>query len=183
MKSLAFTTSRKRIRLRLFLLPVVALLSLTWVACSSSNQNPDFEKFEPTPQSESTPLVVHANVTGVIASGSSGSYSFQVTVESDETGCGQYADWWEVISAEGKLIYRRVLLHSHVTEQPFTRSGGPVDIQPDEPIIVRAHMNSVGYDGAVFRGSVNGGFELAELPDGFADDVGRQEPQPSACAF
>ncbi|MCH7746238.1 MAG: hypothetical protein IIC84_09210 [Chloroflexi bacterium] len=163
--------------MRLFLLSVVALLSMTWVACSSSDQNPGFEKSEPTP------LVVHANVTGVSASGSPGSYSFQVTVESDETGCGQYADWWEVLSPDGRLIYRRILLHSHDAEQPFARSGGPVDIQPDETVIVRAHMNTVGYEGAVYRGSVNGGFKAADLPSGFADDVGRQEPQPSGCAF
>ena len=165
-------------RLRLLLLPVVVLLLLAWAACSSSDQNPE-------PPMESVPIAqtAQASVTEVSASGSPGSYSFQVTVESDETGCGQYADWWEVLSPDGRLIYRRVLLHSHVTEQPFARSGGPVDIQPDETVIVRAHMNTVGYEGVVYRGSVNGGFVLAELPNGFADDVGRQEPQPSGCAF
>lgn len=169
--------------LRLFLLPAVALLSLTWAACSSSDENPDSGKPESASLSEPTPLVVRANVIGISVSGSSGSYSFQVTVESDETGCGQYADWWEVLSPEGRLIYRRVLLHSHDTEQPFTRSGGPVDIQPDEIVIVRAHMNIVGYEGVVYRGSAEGGFDAAELPDDFAENVGRQEPQPSGCAF
>lgn len=169
--------------MRLFLLPVVALLSLTWAACSSSDDSLDFGKLEPTPQSEPTRTVIRANVIAISVSGSPGSYNFQVTIESDETGCGQYADWWEVLSPEGRLIYRRVLLHSHDTEQPFTRSGGPVDIQPDEAVIVRAHMNTVGYEGAAYRGSAEGGFEAAELPDGFADDVGKQEPQPSGCEF
>ena len=181
MNLLAVRTKRKKMRLRLFLLAFVAVL--IWVACSSSGENPDSVKPEPTPQLESTPLVVHANVTGVSASGSPGSYSFQVTVESDETGCGQYADWWEVLSSDGRLIYRRILIHSHVTEQPFTRSGGPVDIQPGETVIVRAHMNSVGYEGAVYRGSVNDGFKAADLPVGFAEDIGTQEPLPSECAF
>lgn len=45
------------------------------------------------------------------------------------------------MSTDGKLLYRRVLLHSHVDEQPFTRSGGPVPIQTDSVVWVRAHMD------------------------------------------
>ncbi len=183
MKPQVYTTRRKKIKMRMFLLPIVVLLSLTWAACSSSDENPDSRKPEPTLLSESTPSMVRANVIGISVSGSSGSYSFQVTVESDETGCGQYADWWEVLSPEGRLIYRRVLLHSHDTEQPFTRSGGPVGIQPEETVIVRAHMNIVGYEGVAYRGSAEGGFEVAELPDRFAENVSKQEPQPLGCAF
>ena len=80
-----------------------------------------------------------ADVIGVQVSGAPGAYQFNVTIKSPDTGCQQYADWWEVVSEDGRLLYRRVLLHSHVDEQPFTRSGGPVPIQADTVVWVRAH--------------------------------------------
>ena len=121
-----------------------------------------------------------ADVIGISVSGDPGAYIFSVTVESPDTGCGQYADWWEVVSPEGRLIYRRVLLHSHVDEQPFTRSGGPVDVQPSETVIVQAHMNGAGYGGVVLRGSVPGGFSGAV---GIAASLEDEGPLPSNCAF
>ncbi len=51
----------------------------------------------------------HADVKLVSISGSPGAYSFSVTVRSPDTGCDRYADWWEVLTTEGQLIYRRVL--------------------------------------------------------------------------
>jgi len=124
-----------------------------------------------------------ADVTGVVVSGSPGSYSFNVTVRSPDTGCKQYADWWEVLSEDGRLLYRRVLFHSHVGEQPFTRSGGPVPIQPDTLVWVRAHMNTSGYGGAALKGSVKDGFKPAALDAGFAAGVAKQTPLPDGCAF
>jgi hypothetical protein len=69
---------------------------------------------------------IEADVVDVSVSGDVGSYIFAVTIASPDSGCAQYADWWEVLGADGSLLYRRVLLHSHVTEQPFVRTGGPV---------------------------------------------------------
>ena len=116
-------------------------------------------------------------------SGNPGSYRFSVTVRSPDTGCGQYADWWEVVSPDGRLIYRRVLLHSHVGEQPFTRSGGPVNVQPGETVIVRGHMNGTGYGGFGLRGSVAGGFTTTELPGDFGSGLDQRGPLPSGCGF
>ena len=81
---------------------------------------------------------------------------------------------------EGRLIYRRVLLHSHVDEQPFTRSGGPVDVQPSETVVVQAHMNGAGYRGVGLRGSVAGGFDPAV---GILAEMENKGPLPSNCAF
>ncbi len=124
-----------------------------------------------------------ADVQMVSVSGGPGSYSFSVTVRSPDTGCERYADWWEVLSSEGQLIYRRVLLHSHAGEQPFKRSGGPVNVRPEKTIIVRAHMNDTGYGGVALRGSVVAGFTPTALPPAFAGDVEEQQPKPQGCAF
>jgi hypothetical protein len=87
------------------------------------------------------------------------------------------------VSTDGKLLYRRVLLHSHVDEQPFTRSGGPVPIQADTLVWVRAHMNTSGYGGVAFKGSVKAGFKQA-VPDAeFAAGLAKQPPLPDGCDF
>jgi len=123
-----------------------------------------------------------ADVTEVTASGRSGSYQFSVTIKSPDTGCDQYADWWEVISEEGDLIYRRILLHSHVSEQPFRRSGGPVQINSKDMVFIRAHMNNKGYGGTAFRGTPESGFNEFNLSDDFASELEKQAPLPDGCA-
>lgn len=131
------------------------------------------------PDSTST----HADVLSVRPSGEVNAYQFNVEVASPDTGCDQYADWREDLSEDGQLLYRRVLLHSHVGEQPFTRSGGPISIPSDTVVYVRAHMNTTGYGGQVLRGSVANGFEVVEMEAGFAPGVETQSPLPDGCAF
>ncbi len=126
---------------------------------------------------------IRADVTGVTVHGSSGAYTFAVTIESDETGCDQYADWWEVLSEEGKLLYRRILVHSHPDTQPFTRSGAHVVVKEDTTIYVRAHMNKLGYVGDVFKGSVAKGLKRSEHTPLFSKDLAQQAPLPNGCAF
>lgn len=141
-------------------------------------------KASPTPE-PSKPIDKNdqANVLSVEVKGDPGNYSFSVSILSPDTGCEQYADWWEVIDLDGALIYRRILAHSHVGEQPFTRSGGPVGIEPDTQVILRAHMNTSGYGGAVFKGSINSGFTPAELGADFAIELEDTPPLPDGCAF
>jgi hypothetical protein len=124
-----------------------------------------------------------ANVLSIQVTGNPGAYQFAVEIASPDTGCEQYADWWEVVSQDGQLLYRRILLHSHVDEQPFTRSGGPVDIAADEVVYVRAHMNTVGYGGVVLKGTVQAGFEPVEVEADFGSGLERVPPQPEDCAF
>ncbi|MGW8250682.1 MAG: hypothetical protein ACWGO1_08580, partial [Anaerolineales bacterium] len=125
----------------------------------------------------------YADVISVRVSGSEGEYQFSVEISSPDTGCDRYADWWEVVSEQGEMVYRRVLLHSHVDEQPFTRSGGPVDIQAETVVWVRAHMNTAGYGGQSLRGSVTDGFEPAESSPDFAAALEDEPPLPESCAF
>ncbi len=124
-----------------------------------------------------------AKIVSVKTSGNENNYSFSVGVLSSETGCNQYADWWEVVSVEGKLIYRRILAHSHIDEQPFVRSGGNVDITKDQLVIVRVHMNNSGFSTLGFRGSVSSGFSEFKTEESFASELATQAPLPTGCAF
>lgn len=124
-----------------------------------------------------------ADIVSVAVTGEAGNYTFAVTVSSADTGCEQYANWWEVADPQtGELIYRRILAHSHINEQPFTRSGGPVSVEPSQSIIVRAHMGGLQshYGGQAFGGSVAEGFEpVADT----VSDLGAVDPLPKDCAF
>jgi hypothetical protein len=124
-----------------------------------------------------------ADVVSVEVSGDPSAYRFRVAVRSPDTGCEQYADWWEVVGEEGALIYRRVLLHSHAGEQPFERAGSPVPIEEDRVVYVRAHMHPGGYGGAALKGSVQAGFAPADLAADFAAGLAEKEPLPQGCAF
>jgi hypothetical protein len=124
-----------------------------------------------------------ADVQSISVSGEPGTYNFSVTVSSPDEGCSQYADWWEIVSQDGELIYRRILLHSHVDEQPFTRSGGPVSIEADTIVLVRAHMHPGGYGGTALKGSLEQGFEQVELSPDFAANLLETLPLPEGCNF
>lgn len=124
-----------------------------------------------------------ADVIAVEIGGSAGAYQLNVTIMSPDTGCAQYANWWEVVSEDGRLLYRRVLAHGHVDEQPFARSGGPVPIEPDTVVWVRAHMHPGGYGGQAMKGSVKGGFRSEELRADFAATLDRAAPLPEGCTF
>jgi hypothetical protein len=78
---------------------------------------------------------------------SAGTWRFSVTVSHPDTGWDHYADRWEVVAPDGRVVGTRVLLHPHVEEQPFTRSLGGVTVPGDlSEVIVRAHC-SVDGDG------------------------------------
>ena len=124
-----------------------------------------------------------SRVTAVEATPSGSGYSFAVTIESDEAGCDRYADWWEVVTPEGELLYRRILAHSHVDEQPFTRSGGPVLVGEEDVWVVRSHTNTDGYSTQVMQGSIGKGFSPTTLSADFAPELAEAEPRPSGCAF
>lgn len=125
----------------------------------------------------------YADIITVQTSGTPGSYEFSVTVKSPDKGCIQYANWWEVLSLDGQLLYRRVLAHSHVHEQPFTRKGGPVIINAGITVIVRAHMHPLGYGGIAVKGTVNDGFVTTKIEPGFAAEVEQQAPKADYCAW
>ncbi len=134
-------------------------------------------------EARDAPAAKLANIVSVNATGTLGAYTLSVGIRSPDLGCRQYADWWEVLGEEGALIYRRILTHSHVDEQPFVRSGGPVAIPPDQVVWVRAHMHPGGYGGTALKGSVQTGFAKGELSPQFAADLAKSPPLPQSCAF
>jgi hypothetical protein len=127
---------------------------------------------------------VLADVVDVRSSGSAGALTVSVTVRSPDTGCDRYADWWEIVTADGQLVHRRILNHSHVDEQPFTRSSeGPVDLDLDEPVVVRAHLHPDGYGGIQFRGTFADGLASDGADATFAADLEGSQPLPDDCWF
>jgi hypothetical protein len=164
---------------------LLLVLSLLW-GCSTTQAKPTLVAYQDNGIQEEINQGVEtmtADVLSVKVTGSPNGYQFAVKIASPDTGCDQYADWWEVVTENGQLVYRRILAHSHVSEQPFVRSGGPVDIDPDTVVVVRAHMNPGGYGGMVMKGSVQSGFEEEALTPDFAAAVESEPPQPDGCAF
>jgi len=91
-----------------------------------------------------------ADVVAVKPTRESGNrWRFDVTVKSNDKGWDYYADAFEVLTPDGKLLGRRILYHPHETEQPFTRELSGVKIPPDvKSVVVRARHKPRGYDGA-----------------------------------
>lgn len=172
--------------------PTPTVLGATSVSVTASSKVPAPAQTQVPTQTElptktqdviDMPNIIVADVLVVEVTGQPNAYTFNVQVSSPDTGCDQYADWWEVLSEDGQLLYRRVLLHSHVSEQPFKRSGGPVAIDESTVVFVRAHMNTGGYGGAALRGSATSGFKTVQLESGFATEVEALPPLPEDCAF
>lgn len=80
------------------------------------------------------------------------SYSFKVTVSHSDEGWSHYANMWEVVSLDGKVLAVRVLTHPHETEQPFTRSlSGIVLPKGTKSVIIRANDSVHELGGKTFR--------------------------------
>lgn len=76
----------------------------------------------------------------------SASCTFTVTLEHADAGWDHYADQWDVVTLDGKLLKSRVLYHPHVNEQPFTRSlSGVVIPQGVNQVKIRARDSVHGY--------------------------------------
>ncbi len=155
-----------------------------FVGCPSSPPATDDDATDPSDDDTGPANEVVADVQAVSVTGEPGAYTFAATLLTADIDCDQYADWWEVVTPGGELVYRRILQHSHPDEQPFTRDGGPVTVQAEDEVLVRAHMNTTGYGGAAMRGSVSTGFTIDPEIDGeFAAELASQEPLPTDCLY
>ena len=87
-----------------------------------------------------------ASVLDVTASANpDGTYAIHATVTHRDEGWKHYADKWEVLTADGKVVATRQLFHPHVDEQPFTRSLSRVEVPiGTTEVTVRAYCNKDG---------------------------------------
>lgn len=85
-------------------------------------------------------------IEAVAATRGADGWRFDVTVSHPDEGWEHYADGWRVESLDGRDLGTRVLMHPHVTEQPFTRSLSGVAI-PDgtRTVVVRARDSVHGW--------------------------------------
>ena len=73
------------------------------------------------------------------------SWTFHVTLKHNDSGWDHYADAWQVVDEDGKVLAKRVLYHPHEHEQPFTRSLSGVKLQGSAIIYVEAHDKVHGW--------------------------------------
>ncbi len=79
---------------------------------------------------------------------SHGSWRFRVTLRHADEGWAHYADRWEILDQDGKILATRVLAHPLVNEQPFTRGLSSVRIPPGtRSLRIRGHDKMHGYGG------------------------------------
>jgi hypothetical protein len=93
-------------------------------------------------------LAGKADVIDAQASKSGDTWQISATVKHDDEGWKHYANSFQVLTMEGKVLGTRILFHPHVNEQPFTRSLSGVKIPATiKKIRVRAGDLVHGYGG------------------------------------
>jgi len=129
----------------------LALVAATLVAGCAGQSTPT--DLAPKSGGEQTAPTGCADVINVVITAQgSGSYRFDVTVRSPDTGWDKYADLWEVRAADGSVLGERVLTHPHVDEQPFTRSQSGISIPTDVPTVTVVARDSVtGFCGDAYQ--------------------------------
>ncbi|RUA17989.1 MAG: hypothetical protein DSY55_01095 [Clostridia bacterium] len=134
------------------------LLTMMTTACSPTPALPPSLMATPSPTAAfSVPASKSfADVEFVKAVQSTdGTWTFQVTVQHPDTGWDDYADGWDVVTPDGRVLkvtpeasFTRLLLHPHVGEQPFTRSQSGIRIPEGvTSVTVRAHSLVRGFGG------------------------------------
>ncbi len=103
-----------------------------------------------------TAVSAHAGEADVervrVTAETAGTFGFDVTLRHADTGWKHYADRWDVVGPDGKVLGARTLYHPHENEQPFTRSLSGVRIPPGvKSVTIRAHDKIHGLGGQTKR--------------------------------
>ncbi len=124
---------------------LIGLLGLLWaVGCATATTQPS----NATPEPSEEPVTLASVIFVRARLQTDGDWTFDVTVQHEDTGWEHYADLWEVLTMDGEVLATRVLTHPHVEEQPFTRSqSGIVIPEGVTQVRVRAHDLVHGYGG------------------------------------
>ncbi len=89
-----------------------------------------------------------ADVVSASAKCSTSTCDFVVTVRHQDAGWDHFANAWQVVAPDGRVLATRVLRHPHVGEQPFTRGLRGVEIPPAlEEVRIRARDSVHGLGG------------------------------------
>lgn len=62
-------------------------------------------------------------------------WTFAVTLKHADAGWDHYANEWQVLAPDSKILATRTLYHPHVNEQPFTRNTSGVKIPASMNIV------------------------------------------------
>lgn len=83
---------------------------------------------------------------------------FSVTVRHADAGWDHYANRWEVLGIDNKLLATRVLAHPHDNEQPFTRSLRAIQLPAGTvEVIIRANDSVHKLGGRAMRLPITAG--------------------------
>lgn len=89
-----------------------------------------------------------ADVEKATARKSGATWTISATVRHADEGWKHYANSFQVLTMDGKVLGTRVLVHPHVNEQPFTRSLSGVTIPENiKKVRIRAGDLVHGYGG------------------------------------
>ena len=126
-------------------------------------------------------------------------HTLQVTIQSPDRNCGQYTDWWEIITPEGELKGREISHQPHTDQSSWSDELmlSADEVKPDQTLLIRAHfkgggMNSEGefilrrdlqgYTNQALQGTIQEGFhQHVRLPGNFALWLEDDPPQPTEC--
>ena len=102
--------------------------------------------------------VTHANEVEIVDvkahQSSDKSWMFAVTLKHADAGWDHYANEWQVIAPDNKILATRTLYHPHVDEQPFTRNTSGVKI-PESMETVRIIARDTVHGHAITAMMVN----------------------------
>ena len=155
-------------------------------------------------------LIEGAVVLDVDVTEDSGNYRFRVTLHSADTlqspdlfhipnrSCDQYINWWEILSEDVEtLIHQEFMTSIHEDESSFSSTSSPLQLEPDQVFLIRAHQNTsrtkrdelTGAEKSVsgyaaeqaFKGSIAKGFKTVRIPESLGKGLAQENPQPLVC--
>lgn len=78
-------------------------------------------------------------------------FRIDATVLHKDAGWDHYADRWDVLAADGRILGTRELAHPHENEQPFTRSLTLTLPEGISVVMLRANDSVHGLGGNIFE--------------------------------